>query len=92
MHRTKPLDILFRTNIANFEHTFEIIGADVANMQKETIRECLIDELIGIVGRELKAKTPLAEALREALSMTPFQFEDQWKAFVMESYSSMTHK
>ena len=41
----------------------------------------------GKVARIIKARRPVAEALKEALGMTPFGFEAAWKAYVKEHYS-----
>jgi hypothetical protein len=41
----------------------------------------------GILARRIKERKPLVEVLKKSLGMTPFQFEEQWKGFVQESYS-----
>ncbi len=40
----------------------------------------------GPLARALKARKPLSEAL-ETLQLSPFEFEERWKAFVHERYS-----
>ena len=41
----------------------------------------------GPLARALKARKPLATALNEALQLSPFQFEEGWRAFVRENYA-----
>jgi hypothetical protein len=41
----------------------------------------------GQLARALKARKPLATALSEALQLSPFQFEQAWRAFVHENYA-----
>ncbi len=42
---------------------------------------------LGPLARELKARRPLKEALEAVLGLTPFEFEERWKAFVRAKYS-----
>jgi hypothetical protein len=46
----------------------------------------------GPLARALKAKKPLATALAETLSLSPFQFEEAWRAFVRQRYSTEEKK
>lgn len=41
----------------------------------------------GPLARALKAKKPLKQALEETLALTPFQFEEEWRAFVRANYA-----
>jgi len=41
----------------------------------------------GPLARAVKAKQPLKDALAATLAVSPFQFEDLWRAFVQENYS-----
>src|SRR5688572_11082092 len=46
----------------------------------------------GPLARALKARKPLAAALSETLQLSPFQFEEAWRAFVREKYASEQEK
>ena len=41
---------------------------------------------LGQLARAIKAKQPLQAALAETLKLSPFQFEQEWRAFVKEHY------
>lgn len=41
----------------------------------------------GPLARAIKGKKPLANALSETLQLSPFQFEEAWRAFVRETYA-----
>ena len=42
---------------------------------------------LGPIARAVKAKKPIAEILPEFLKLSPFQFEEAWRAWVVENYS-----
>lgn len=42
----------------------------------------------GPLARALKARKPLAAALTETLQLSPFQFEEAWRAFVRQTYAA----
>lgn len=42
---------------------------------------------LGPIARAIKAKKPLKEALSGAMQLSPFEFEEAWRAFVRENYS-----
>lgn len=44
-------------------------------------------EKFGTVALLVKKRKPIAEVMKESLGMSPFKFEEEWKAFVQESYS-----
>jgi len=46
----------------------------------------------GPLARALKAKKPLAATLAETLALSPFQFEEAWRAFVRETYATEEKK
>jgi len=43
-------------------------------------------EKFGMVARLVKARKPISEVTKQALGMTPFQFEDEWVQFVKSNY------
>jgi hypothetical protein len=43
---------------------------------------------LGPLARALKARTPLAAALARTLQLSPFEFEEAWRAFVRKNYAA----
>ncbi len=42
---------------------------------------------LGPLARAIKARKPIKDALAETLQLSPFQFEEAWRAFVKEHYA-----
>jgi len=47
---------------------------------------------LGPLARALKARRPLKEALAETVGLSPFQFEDAWRVFVLANYAARERK